>query len=537
MLFVLKVISLLLASIPFLQKGVVGLATGTSDSYLHMVAILFHTVFIIGSVMILWIVHKKTKIRHSHITKLEIFLLYFIFSLSIYMTDEHGDIYKFLYIIIIITYTIELAGRRSILLAIISSGLLLIPNLLQHHALITLPFNLALSTVFLLIAWTLGHYVKSRQTHIEYLTHITHVDGLTGIYNHRYFHECIERLYKKHEKAHTPLSLLMIDLDFFKEYNDLFGHQQGDALLKAIISLIQKNLRKQDLLFRYGGDEFCAILENTELEQALAISEQIRSSVAEYHHSGMEHLSRKRLSLSIGVASMSEEIDHHLVLIDKADSALYRAKYLQRNRVEAYGTAWHAFKGMSTVENEDLLKYIKTLISVIDTKDKYTYSHTERVAHYSELLADYLQLDEEEKRLLIFGAYLHDLGKINISKEILIKDEKLTLEEWRELQTHPTESVTIIEKIEGFEQVIPIVKHHHERYDGSGYPDNLQGKEIPKLARILSVADSFDAMTHKRPYQNTKTFEEALNELIHCKGTQFDPEYVDLFVEMLKDMN
>lgn len=165
MLFVLKVISLLLASIPFLQKGVVGLATGTSDSYLHMVSILFHTVFIIGSVMILWIVHKKTKIRHSHITKLEIFLLYFIFSLSIYMTDEHGDIYKFLYIIIIITYTIELAGRRSILLAIISSGLLLIPNLLQHHALITLPFNLALSTVFLLIAWTLGHYVSVLISH------------------------------------------------------------------------------------------------------------------------------------------------------------------------------------------------------------------------------------------------------------------------------------------------------------------------------------------------------------------------------------
>ncbi|MDO5520455.1 MAG: diguanylate cyclase [bacterium] len=466
---------------------------------------------------------------------MEIPLLFFIFTLAIYSNNSCGNAYKFLYLIIIITYTIEIGGNCGLFLAVISSCLILIPSVLNIDNVQSFDANLALSALFIVIAWTLGYYVKLEHTHIDYLTQITNIDGLTGIYNHRYFHECLVKSFTKHKEEELPLSLIMIDVDFFKEYNDLFGHRQGDELLKSIVTIIKNNMRSNDLLFRYGGDEFCIILNSTTQEEAVKIGEKLRLAVREYQHEGMEHLANKHLSISVGIACLTDETDSPLSLLDKTDSALYRAKYLRKNRVEAYGAVWHTFKEMSNPNNEDILKYVKTLISVIDAKDKYTYSHTERVAHYSELFADYIHLSADEKTLLIFSAYLHDLGKINISKDILISDKLLSPEEWNELKSHPLESVTIIEKIDGFQDVIPIVKHHHERYGGSGYPNNLKGEEIPSLARMLSVIDSFDAMTHKRPYQKTKTTEDALNELIRCKGTQFDPQYVDLFVEMMKN--
>ncbi|MDO5291721.1 MAG: diguanylate cyclase [bacterium] len=537
MLFLLKIFSLFFAAIPFFQRYSSNQIENNVFNSMHGLTLNIVAITIIGAVMLLWISLDKAKKNYSYINKIEIPLLFFIFTLAVYSNLTYGNAYKFLYLIIIITYTIEIGGNYGLILAAISSCLILAPGIISDNYASSFDADLALSALFIVIAWTLGYYVKLEHTHIDYLTQITNVDGLTGIYNHRYFHECLEKYYTKDKEQNLPLSLIMIDVDFFKEYNDLFGHRQGDDLLKSIVSVIKDNIREDDLLFRYGGDEFCIILDTTLEEDALKIAERLRIAVRDYHQEGMEHLANKHLSVSVGIASLSDEIDSSLCLIDKADSALYRAKYLRKNRVEAYGAVWHTFKEMSNPNYEDILKYVKTLISVIDAKDKYTYSHTERVAHYSELFADYIHLSTDEKTLLIFSAYLHDLGKINISKDILISDKLLSPEEWNELKAHPTESVTIIEKIDGFEDVIPVVKHHHERYGGGGYPDNLKGEEIPALARMLSVIDSFDAMTHKRPYQKTKTAEEGLNELIRCKGTQFDPHYVDLFVEMMQNVD
>ncbi|EKY28333.1 HD domain protein [Clostridium celatum DSM 1785] len=152
---------------------------------------------------------------------------------------------------------------------------------------------------------------------------------------------------------------------------------------------------------------------------------------------------------------------------------------------------------------------------------------------YSRIIAEGLGLDIEDKNNLVYGAYLHDIGKINISKEILNKKGKLTDEEWNELKQHPENGVEIIKPVKSLEKVIPLILHHHERYDGKGYPYNLKGEEIPYLSRILTIADSFDAMTSSRPYNIRKSYDEALEELKRCKGLQFDPELVDKFIEIL----
>ncbi len=182
----------------------------------------------------------------------------------------------------------------------------------------------------------------------------------------------------------------------------------------------------------------------------------------------------------------------------------------------------------------ELVTSIKTLISVINAKDKYTYGHVERVVIYSRIIADKLKLSEYDKKILIYGAYMHDIGKINISKEILIKKMKITSEEWKILKQHPANGVEIIKSVESLKMLIPLIINHHERYDGKGYPNKLKGKEIPYLARILTVVDSFDAMTSNRPYNDRKTYEEGIEELERCSGTQFDPEIVKAFIEVIR---
>lgn len=181
----------------------------------------------------------------------------------------------------------------------------------------------------------------------------------------------------------------------------------------------------------------------------------------------------------------------------------------------------------------DLISSIKTLISVINAKDRYTYAHTDRVVIYCELMAKHLGLSDNEVKTLRYGAYLHDIGKIQISKDILIKRTKLTDEEWDILRSHPANGVEIIRPVESLKGVCPIILHHHEKYDGTGYPDGLKKDEIPYLVRILSIIDSFDAMTSNRPYSQRRTYDDAVNELRNCSGTQFDPEIINEFIEML----
>ncbi|MDF2804574.1 MAG: diguanylate cyclase domain protein, partial [Anaerocolumna sp.] len=464
-----------------------------------------------------------------------------IFIVVIYVNGANESYNKIIFLFIIISYTVEYSMKTGFIIATISAVVIVIMDFIYGSTTgINVQFenDIALIAMFYIVTWTLGFYIKLEKSHIQDLIDYANMDGLTGAYNHRYFYENIEIMCEDSKKTNTQLSLLMIDLDYFKKYNDLFGHSKGDELLKDISAILRDNLRIKDILCRYGGDEFCIILPDTNKDAACQIANRIREAVSKFDFYGKEQLDKKRMTLSIGVSTFNDEIENSKDFIENADMALYRAKFLRRNKVEVYSSIFDQVKEVNHISVNLLedIKPLKTLITVINARDTYTYKHVERVFNYCIIIADYLKLSSENKIILLYAAYLHDLGKINVSKEVLISSKKLTSEEWEELKKHPQDSADIIRQIKGFEKVVPIVLEHHEKYDGTGYPNGLKGDNISYLARILTVVDSFDAMTNQRPYQKTKTFEEAFVEIERCKGTHFDPAIADKFIEALKSI-
>jgi diguanylate cyclase (GGDEF)-like protein len=480
------------------------------------------------------------KENNKFLQKVEMSIYFAVFIIAIYISGADESYYKFLFLFIIISYTIEYGMKTGIVIASISSGIIFIIDIVFSGNITVNKYfenDLALFAMFLLIAWTLGYYVKLEKSHIKHLTEYANIDGLTGIYNHRYFHECINKMCDDSIKNNKLISLLIIDIDYFKNYNDLYGHKKGDELLVEITTTIKQVLKKTDILCRYGGDEFCIILPDTDKENAIKIADNLRGTVSNFYYEGQEYLPNNNLTISIGLSTLDDQCENYNNLIENADSALYKAKYLRRNKVEVYSSIFERFKELDNKNNLiNRLKPLKTLIAVINSRDTYTYNHVERVVDYCYIMANHLKLSKEDKRLLLYGAYLHDLGKINISKEILIADNNLTKEQWEELKRHPQDSANIIQQIDGFENVVPIVLQHHEKYDGSGYPSGLKGENISYLARILTVVDSFDAMTNQRTYQKIKTFNEAFEEIERCKGKHFDPFIATKFIEVMKTL-
>ena len=421
--------------------------------------------------------------------------------------------------------------------SIISSIIILMMDLLMEpNAQINTFFesDLILVGIFILTAWPLGFYVKIEGEHIKKLENMVNFDGLTNVYNHRYFQDKLKEKIEIGRKENKPVSMIFIDIDYFKHYNDLYGHQKGDNILRELAEIVTKSVREKDVVARYGGEEFAVILEDTTERETLEIAERIRANVEETYFDGEENQPKGKITASIGISVFPDKAKDELELIKSADDALYRAKFFNKNRVETYTSILDDLKKNIDDKDIELVTSIKTLISIINAKDRYTYSHVERVVIYSRLLADKLKLSEIDKSNLIYGAYMHDIGKINIPKEILVKRMKLEKEEWEELKQHPDNGVEIIKSVESLKDVIPLIKHHHERYDGKGYPNGLSGEEIPYLARVLTVVDSFDAMTSNRPYNRRKSYEEGIEELRKCSGAQFDPEIAKAFIEVIE---
>ncbi len=480
--------------------------------------------------------------KHNKLLQImEITIFLIVFVIVIYINGANESYNKIIFLFIIISYTVEYNMKTGFIIATISAVVIVLMDFIYGSTTgVNVQFenDIALIAMFYIVTWTLGFYIKLEKTHIQDLIDYANMDGLTGAYNHRFFYENIEIMCEDSKKSNAQLSLLMIDLDYFKKYNDLFGHSKGDELLKEVSAILHSNLRPKDILSRYGGDEFCIILPDTNKDEACQIANRIRKDVSNFDFYGREQLEKKRMTLSIGVSTFNDEIENSKDFIENADMALYRAKFLRRNKVEVYSSIFDQVKEVNDVNTNLLedIKPLKTLITVINARDTYTYKHVERVFNYCNIIANYLKLSNEDKIILMYAAYLHDLGKINISKEVLISSQKLTKEEWEELKKHPQDSADILKQINGFEKVVPIVLEHHEKYDGTGYPNGLQGENISYLARILTVVDSFDAMTNQRPYQKTKTFEEAFKEIERCKGTHFDPDIADKFIEALKSI-
>lgn len=538
---VVKLSSLLFVGI-IMFKYIFGdnlMVVGAAQIYYTMIAIALPMLILI-LIYFMWTFSSDGKLKNNHgnmIKNLEVVLFIIVFTIVIYVCGAYESEYKFLYLFIIITTTIQSGMKKGVIVSLISSAIILAMDLLMVPDVdVNMYFetDLILAGIFVLTAWSLGFYVKIESEHIKQLEDQVNIDGLTGVYNHRYFHDELRKKIMQGKMDNKPVSMIFIDIDYFKHYNDLYGHQKGDTILREMATVIKENVDPDNIVARYGGEEFAIILPNTREDIAMRIAENLRAKIESTYFEGEENQPNGKITASFGISVYPDKAKDDMDLIKSADDALYRAKFFNKNRVEAYTSILDDIKqNISDEKDIELVASIKTLISVINAKDRYTYGHVERVVIYSRLLADQLKLSEKEKATLIYGAYMHDIGKINIAKDILVKKMKLTNDEWGELKQHPNNGVEIIKPVESLKDVIPLIQFHHERFDGKGYPHNLKGEDIPYLARVLTVVDSFDAMTSNRPYNKRKTYEEGVEELRKCSGAQFDPDIVEAFIKVI----
>ncbi|MGL5677460.1 MAG: bifunctional diguanylate cyclase/phosphohydrolase [Cellulosilyticaceae bacterium] len=449
------------------------------------------------------------------------------------ITGGHQSSYKFIFLVIIITSTIQFGKKYGMGVAVVVSSVILGIDLLYgRQEMFNMYFedDLILVGIFLLTAWVLGVYVTAEKERIDELQKMVHYDGLTGVYNHRYFYQQLQSTVAESKQAKTSVGLLFLDIDHFKEYNDINGHQAGDGVLNKIGTLLREQIGDKGLVARYGGEEFAVLLPQYSQEESCKLAEVIRKQIEDTYFEGQENQPESNLTISIGVSSYPYKAKDEVELVKSADDALYRAKFFNKNRVETYSSILDELEKNIDKEQRELMESVKTLIGMINAKDRYTYGHTERVVLYSKVMAECIGLNKKDTRTLVCGAYIHDIGKMHIDKDILVKRMPLTELEWQCLKEHPAQGVEIIKHIGCLDAIQDIVRHHHERYDGKGYPDGLKGEDIPYLARVLTVLDSFDAMTSNRSYNKRKSYEEAIEELRRCKGTQFDPEITEQFI-------
>ena len=456
-------------------------------------------------------------------------------ALCYFTTGMAESGYKFIFVLIVTIYTMELGTRIGAILSGVCGLLVLVGDYFstvdgQRSAFFQADFMLI--ATFFLVSYIVGFYVEKDRQLINALQESANRDALTGLFNHRYFYQKLHDMVA--DPGEKPQFLYIADIDFFKVYNDTLGHLKGDYVLKEI-SAITSEVFSDGLVARYGGEEFAFVASAKDAVEACAIADRLRVQVLEHDFEGEEVMPGHRLTVSIGVAEMKAEGDTVADWIARADNALYKAKSFRKNRVEYYTSIYDRFDNLDRINDDERIVSIKTLLSIIDTRDHYTYNHTDRVVHYCESFARYARLSPEDSRKLLYSAYLHDIGKINISQETLITEKSLTDEQWEAIRKHPKDGALIVRKINNFDEIAEIVLQHHEKYDGTGYPNGTAGEDLHYLARILTLADSFDAMTSKRPYSKVKTFEEAMAEIRRCAGTQFDPKLAEMFAEFIEE--
>ncbi len=357
-------------------------------------------------------------------------------------------------------------------------------------------------------------------------------DELTGLYNHRSFHERMEQEIARGSRFGGTFSLIMLDIDLFKAYNDIYGHLAGDQVLRKVGHYITSSIRSVDLAFRYGGEEFAIILPEARLDDAYKVAERIRKTVESKTSSRA-----MPITASLGVGNWPNDGVMKEEVIGLADAALYRAKQTGRNRTCLSSDVLKPGSSLIGIELEAkprALSIIYALAATVDAKDSYTYGHSRKVSEYAVALAEALHLPPEKVNTIRAASLLHDIGKVGVPDSILNKKSPLTEDEWKPIKAHPELGVEILRHVIDLVNCLPAILHHHEHYDGSGYPAGLAGEAIPIEAKILSVADAYDAMTSPRPYREQLSLEEALQELRRCSGTQFAPEIVELFCNLIR---
>ena len=441
---------------------------------------------------------------------------------------------------------------------------------------------LLLRTLADLIAGALHNALSFQKAQEQAIT-----DGLTGVKTHRFFMEALSSEWKRSTRAGRAFALVLMDLDRFKFVNDFYGHLEGDLVLQRVGQILETNCRRSDVVARYGGDEFVILMPETTMEHARQLASKLRGWV-----SADPLLREKNISASFGIASYPLHGSSPQELIQVADASMYlskhqggnavstadhfdpnEAKKWKRDVLEAYLgvtlkrlfstgpeafeeiyqrlrqfteslTATEAENGKSSASQaqgpnalpQAVLDTVTSLAYAIDAKDHYTQGHSQKVAAYAALIAEALGMSEAEVEEIRLGAVLHDIGKVGIPENILNKSGPLNSEEWDTMKSHVSFGAKILDPLKPLARIREMVLHHHEFFDGSGYPDALTGENIPLGARIIAIADAYDTITSDRTYKKARNASDALAELERCANAQFDGAIVELFVRTMRTL-
>ena len=411
-------------------------------------------------------------------------------------------------------------------------------------------------------------------------------DGLTGVKTHRFFMEALSGEWKRSTRAGRSFSLVLMDLDRFKFVNDFYGHLDGDIVLQRVAHILDQNCRRSDVVARYGGDEFVILMPETDSEQSHQLAAKLRSWIA-----SDPVLREKNVTSSFGVATFPTHGSTPQELIQVADASMYLSKHQGGNavstadhfnpdeskqwkrdvleaylgvtlkrqfttgpdafveiysRIEQFARSLSETGQMTSRPNGNgvhkttassceplppvVMDTLTSLALAVDAKDQFTQGHSQKVSGYAVLIAEAMDLKDSEIEEIRLGGMLHDVGKVGIAESILNKCSPLNPDEWETMKRHVEYGAKLLEPLRGTERIREIVAHHHEFFDGSGYPQGLAGSQIPLGARIVAIADAFDTITSERTYKKARTPEEAFQELERCGAAQFDPELVRAFI-------
>ncbi|GEM_PF-859480 len=374
---------------------------------------------------------------------------------------------------------------------------------------------------------TFNEMTESLRESQQKLLAMIDLDPLTQLDNHRRFKENIAQETARGLASGNPVSLLLLDLDGFSKINEQKGHAAGDELLKSVAELMKTEAPDYALLARHSGDGFAMILPLTPLEKACDFAETLQFSI----------YNRLALSCCIGCAEAGPSTLTGESLCLAAEVALTRAKMIGTNQIARFDRIPGAENSdpyqLSQYLQDASIATIQALAAAVDAKDAYTRGHSQRVAEFASWLCEYLGGNKEEVELTYRTGTLHDVGKIGVPDHILNKQSNLTDEERAIVETHPVLGEVIVKKVPQLADALSGVRSHHERWDGNGYPDGLAGTAISRLARMIAIADTYDAMTSDRPYRKGLDMDTALQEIVKGAGTQFDPYLATSFAKMM----
>lgn len=380
--------------------------------------------------------------------------------------------------------------------------------------------------------------VESLSSAREVLIEKANTDAITGLANHGSFQERLSAEFSRATRYGSKLSLMMIDLDHFKLFNDLNGHPVGDSVLREMAGVISDQVRDVDLAARYGGEEFAVVLPETGLVQAAILAERIRKAAEDRVFEQASPQSSK-LTLSIGVAEFPAHCSDKASLLRAADGALYQAKMLGRNTVVAFDAECgenpkpDPHKLYVLLHATDITT-VEALAAAIDAKHGYPPGHSISIAQMASEIGKSVGLSDEDRTSLYVASLLRDIGQIAIPDHVLEKCDKLSAQEMDQVEKHPVLGHAIVQKSPYMSAMLPAVLYHHERFDGTGYPEGLAGTQIPLSARIIAAVDAYQSMMALRPYRDRLTAENAQQELSRLSGTQFDPEIVDALLDIAR---